>query len=188
MTLFEIVFLAAALSMDAFSVALASGLGKRTAGCADAFKMAFFFGLFQFIMPVIGSGATLFFVDFANKYSDFIVFVILVFLGARMIIEKTKEDEIPKNAFSLPSLLLLAFATSIDALAAGITLGAAEAPILFSSAVIGVTAFAFSYSGVIIGANAKIPKLERADVIGGIMLILLGLRSLLSVIVRIAQR
>lgn len=183
MKLFEIIFLAAALSMDAFSVALASGLNSKTVRHSDALKTALFFGFFQFFMPIVGSGCTLFFQSFAAEYSGPIVFFILSFLGVRMIIENAKDEEIPKNPFSIVSLLMLAFATSIDALAAGITLGASRAPVLASSLIIGITAFLFSYTGVFIGMKTSFFKLERAGIIGGIMLIILGIRALIPFII-----
>lgn len=180
MTSIEILCLAAALAMDAFSVSVSSGMNDRCT-LVNSAKMAFMFGLFQFAMPVLGNGAALFFVDYTKRFSPFIVFAILAFIGARMIFEAFgKKDSLPRNPFALSPLALLAFATSIDALAAGVSIGSSGTPVLFPSVIIGAVALIFSAAGLFIGRATKKLFPFPAEILGGIILIIIAVKSLLE--------
>jgi putative Mn2+ efflux pump MntP len=178
MGLFSIILLAAALAADAFSAAVTDGMTVKSLRLSDSLKVGLFFGGFQFIMPCVGS----FLSAFASKYIEFaapwITFVILSFLGARMIIQSNEEREIPRNPLKTSTLLLMAVATSIDALAAGVTLAAMRAPIIFSAGIIGITAFIFSFFGTLIGKRFGDLLGSKAEIAGGIVLILIGLKTL----------
>lgn len=143
MDILSLLFLAAALAMDAFSAAVTDGMIVKKIRFYDAIKVGLFFGVFQFLMPCIGNLVSGFATDIVERFDHWIAFVLLGFLGLHMIWESRTEQEIPKNPLKNSSLLLAAIATSIDALAAGVTLAAVDTPILFSSAVIGITAFCF---------------------------------------------
>ena len=182
MTWIEIFALAAALAMDAFSVSVSSGMNDNCT-IKNAVKMAFMFGLFQFLMPVIGKGAALLFVDYISRFAPFIVFAILTFLGVKMIIDSRKEDTLPSNPFKFTSLLLLAFATAVDALAAGISIGAAGAPVMGAAVVIGIVAAAFSAAGLFIGSFSKKLFPFPAEILGGVILIIIAVKSLVGAFV-----
>ena len=182
MTWIEIFALAAALAMDAFSVSVSSGMSDSCT-TKNAAKMAFMFGAFQFLMPLIGNGAALFFVDYTRRFAPFIVFAILTFLGVKMIIDSRGEESLPSNPFKFATLLLLAFATSVDALAAGISIGASGSPVLLPSIIIGIVAAVLSTAGLCIGKFTKRLFPFPAEVLGGVILIIIALKSLIEALV-----
>ena len=174
MDILSLLFLAAALAMDAFSAAVTDGMIVKKIRFYDAIKVGLFFGVFQFLMPCIGNLVSGFATDIVERFDHWIAFVLLGFLGLHMIWESRTEQEIPKNPLKNSSLLLAAIATSIDALAA------VDTPILFSSAVIGITAFLFSFGGVFIGKKFGGFLGSKAECIGGIILILIGVKTLVE--------
>lgn len=180
MGLISLLLLAAALAMDAFSVAVTDGMLVRDIRVRDAFKIAFLFGAFQFIMPFIGSSISSLAADYIESFDHWLVFLLLAFLGIKMIIESHKEREIPKNPLGLAPLLLMAVATSIDALAAGVSLAAVGEPILFSCTVIGATAFLFSFAGVFLGRKFGDLLGSKAEIAGGAVLIIIGTKTLIE--------
>ena len=183
MTWIEIFALAVALAMDAFSVSVSSGMSEKCT-VKNGVKMAFMFGIFQFLMPLIGNGAALFFMDYTRRFTPFIVFAILTFLGAKMIIDSRDKSSLPHNPFKFSSLSLLAFATSVDALAAGISISASGAPVFFASIVIGIVAAAFSAAGLCIGKFTKRLFPFPAEIIGGVILIILAVKSLAEAFIK----
>ena len=174
MDILSLLFLAAALAMDAFSAAVTDGMIVKKIRFYDALKVGLFFGVF--LMPCIGNLVSGFATDIVERFDHWIAFVLLGFLGLHMIWESRTEQEIPKNPLKNSSLLLAAIATSIDALAAG----AVDTPILFSSAVIGITAFLFSFGGVFIGKKFGGFLGSKAECIGGIILILIAIKTLVE--------
>ena len=177
MDILSLLFLAAALAMDAFSAAVTDGMIVKKIRFYDALKVGLFFGVFQFLMPCIGNLVSGFATDIVERFDHWIAFVLLGFLGLHMIWESRTEQENPlKNS----SLLLVAIATSIDALAAGVTLAAVDTPILFSSAVIGITAFLFSFGGVFIGKKFGGFLGSKAECIGGIIIISIAIKTLVE--------
>ena len=171
MDILSLLFLAAALAMDAFSAAVTDGMIVKKIRFYDAIKVGLFFGVFQFLMPCIGNLVSGFATDIVERFDHWIAFVLLGFLGLHMIWESRTEQEIPKNPLKNSSL---------DALAAGVTLAAVDTPILFSSAVIGITAFLFSFGGVFIGKKFGGFLGSKAECIGGIILILIGVKTLVE--------
>lgn len=186
MDIVSLLFLSVALAMDAFSVAVTDGLVVRSFKAFDALKVGLFFGLFQFLMPCIGNFLASFASSYIESFDHWIAFGLLAFLGIRMIWEALRgEEEIPQNPLKISTLFLMAIATSIDALAAGISLSAVvSAPILFSSLVIGIVAFLFSFFGMYAGRKFGDILGNKAEIIGGIILILIGTKTLLEHIFR----
>lgn len=182
MDIISILFLAVALAMDAFGVSITDGIIVKNIRIRDAIKIGLFFGGFQFIMPCIGSFLAGFAVNYIKTFDHWIAFGLLVFLGVRMIIEAKKEEkEIPSDPLSLQTLVFMAIATSIDALAAGVTIAAAGTEtVLFPATVIGIVAFVFSFAGLYIGNKFGDILGEKAEVFGGVMLIFIGAKTLLE--------
>lgn len=180
MDIISILVLAVALAMDAFGVSITDGMILKRIHIKNAVRIGLFFGGFQFLMPCIGS----FLAGFALKYIEtvdhWIAFGLLVFLGIRMIIEAKKEEkEIPSDPLGSKTLTLMAIATSIDALAAGVTIAAAGTEsVLFPAAVIGAVAFVFSFAGLYIGNKFGDILGEKAEIFGGVMLIAIGVKTL----------
>ena len=181
MDLISIFILAVALAMDAFGVSITDGIVLKKVKITNALKIGLFFGFFQFIMPCIGSLLANFAMDYIEAIDHWIAFFLLLFLGIKMIVDARKEEkEIPKNPLGFSVLLMMAIATSIDALAAGITIAAVGTPILMPSVIIGVVAFSFSFAGLYIGAKSGDILEDRAEIIGGLMLIAIGTKTLIE--------
>jgi putative Mn2+ efflux pump MntP len=181
MDFISLLLLAIALAMDAFSVSVTDGLVVKDFKITDAVKVGLFFGGFQFIMPCIGNFLASFAASYIESFDHWIAFVLLVFLGVRMIWEAIHgEEEIPQNPLKISTLFLMAIATSIDALAAGVSLAAVSAPIIFSSAVIGIVSFVLSFCGMYAGRKFGDILGSKAEVIGGVILILIGTKTLLE--------
>ena len=179
----SIFFLAVALAMDAFGVSITDGIIVKKIKVTDALKIGAFFGAFQFIMPLIGSFLASIAQEYIEACDHWIAFFLLLFLGVHMIVEALKkEDEIPQNPLGLVTLFMMAIATSIDALAAGITLQtvSADISIVTSSAIIGIVAFVFSFAGIYIGSKFGDIMGEKAEVFGGAMLIFIGVKTLIE--------
>jgi putative Mn2+ efflux pump MntP len=178
----EILLLALSMSMDAFAVCLGAGAQVRTAGPRPIFRLAFHFGLFQFLMPVIGWFAGTTIVRYISAYDHWVAFGLLVFVGIRMIrsgleggVGEQRND--PSRGWRL---VLLAFATSIDALAVGFSLGLVGMTIWYPAVVIGVVTGLVSWMGIYLGNRLGQKLGNRMEIIGGIVLILIGIRILLS--------
>ncbi len=186
----ELFILAVGLSMDAFAVAVCKGLSLRRAGWKEAGIVGLYFGIFQAGMPLIGYFLGIQFEGFIKEYDHWISFILLSFIGVSMLWEalhKEKASGTPdktdkKNTDSLGFrvMLLLALATSIDALTVGVTFAFLQVNIIWAVALIGVTTLLLSMAGVkignVFGAKYKAP----AEAAGGIILILLGVKILLE--------
>ncbi len=186
--LLEFFFTGVGLSMDAFAVAICKGLGMTKVNKKQMFVIAGFFGGFQALMPLIGWLLGNRFHKYVTRFAPWVAFLLLLFLGAKMIFEalRKKEDSVSaeKDAkLDIKELFLMAVATSIDALAVGISLGFLYPKfiiILVAIAIIGVTTFLISIAGVFIG-NIFGTKYEKgASVAGGVILILIGAKILLE--------
>lgn len=185
MGIFEIWLLALSLALDCFSMSMASGIILKRTHHSVFFRMAFFFGLFQALMPVIGWLAASTFSDMIQTCDHWIAFGLLVFLGIRMILAsfKSEEDE-HFDPTKLPVILTLSVATSIDALAIGITFAFTGYKSLWQltapTAIIGFVSFALSLAGSYTGAlvGKRIPF--RMELAGGVVLIGLGTKILLE--------
>lgn len=180
----ELVLIAVGLSMDAFAVAMGKGLCMRRIQYGYATLIALFFGGFQALMPVLGWLLGRQFYTQINFLGHWIAFILLSLIGAKMIVgayrEKHKEEEACDLAVNYSELLLLAVATSIDALAAGVTFAFLDTPILVVAVVIGCTTFLISFGGVIFGQLFGVRFKSKAEYFGGGVLILIGLKILLE--------
>lgn len=182
MSLVEILFLAVGLAMDAFAVSVASGIAMRNFHIGHALRMAAAFGLFQAIMPVIGWLAGIAMQSFVSSFDHWVAFALLTLIGIKMIYEATRieEAESESNPFALYVLLLLALATSIDALAVGITFAMLKCAIVMPVAVIGFVTFTLCFAGVRIGTVSGHCFEKKIEVAGGLVLIGIGLKILIQ--------
>ena len=183
MDFLELLLIAVGLSMDAFSVSICKGLTTKRFSWRMAIICALWFGGFQVLMPVIGYYLGAQFEDFIDSYAHWIAFGLLFLVGANMIREAVwddKEEEEKSNSLDFKTMFFLAIATSIDALAVGISFACIQVKLWSSVLIIGLTTFIFSVLGVKIG-NVFGSKYEKsAGIIGGIILILIGLKILLE--------
>ena len=185
MGLFELVLIAIGLSMDAFAVSVCKGLGMNRVKRSDAFLIAFFFGAFQCLMPIIGWVLGAQFEKFIVPVDHWIAFVLLGIIGVQMIREALEKDEGCaecgcQKKLKIGELTLLAIATSIDALVIGITFGLLSVKIIPSASLIGVITFLISFAGVYIGNRFGTVYKKKAELTGGIILILIGLKVLVE--------
>lgn len=177
----ELIILAIALSMDAFAVSLGLGAKQVTFDKRLALKVGLYFGFFQGFMPLIGYLAGIGLSSFIESIDHWVAFVLLALIGAKMVYEsfgEPVEEEI--SIITNKVLLLLAIATSIDAMAAGFTLTLMATTILISVIVITITTFAFSYGGVLLGTHGGAYLESKAELLGGIVLIAIGLKILIE--------
>ena len=174
------------LSMDAFAVAICKGLGMRKVNYKQMLLIALFFGGFQALMPLLGWLLGRQFEQYITSIDHWIAFALLVLIGANMLREARKEDDTAdtETVYDAPlplgQLLLMAIATSIDALAVGISFAFLGVNIWLAIAVIGTTTFLISAAGVFIGNRFGNRYEKRATIAGGIILILLGIKILLE--------
>ena len=182
MGIVEIVIIAVGLAMDAFSVSISAGMAVKEPDAGHYFRLSFHFGLFQFLMPVIGYFAGMYIEQYIRNYDHWIAFALLAFIGSRMIYEALSGGDESKFEARDPSrgmtLVVLSVATSIDALAVGLSLGVLGREILVPSVIIGLTCALFSIAGVFIGKKAGALVGRRAEAFGGVMLVLIGLKIL----------
>jgi len=174
----EVIVLAVALSMDAFAVSVGLGAKKNTPGLA--LKAGLFFGIFQALMPFFGYLAGKGVAGWIDAYAHWIAFGLLALIGAKMIYEGVQEG-IEENITDITNkmMLLLAIATSIDAMAAGFSLTLLDANPYIACLVIGAITFGFSWVGVFIGKTSGTWLESKAEIFGGSVLILIGIKMLL---------
>lgn len=181
MSAFEIWLLAVSLAIDCFTVSVTSGIILHRIRWGTFLKMGFFFGLFQALMPFIGWLGASRFSNLIEAYDHWIAFGLLAFLGIRMIREHFRnEEESSFDPTRLKVILTLAVATSIDALAVGITLAFLNVALIPSVTFIGVTTFVISAIGIRIGNIFGMKYKSRAEFAGGVILICIGLKILLE--------
>ena len=182
MSVIEIILVGASLSMDAFAVSVCSGLKMPKIDFKKAALIAFFFGGFQALMPALGWALGALFAAYVDKYDQYIAFIILAYLGGKMIWDVFNSDgEEASAAIDMKSLFIMSFATSVDALAVGVTFGMDPAVSIVPAAlIIGVTTFAICICGVIVGNIFGARWQSRAQFVGGLMLILVGTKILLE--------
>ncbi len=181
MDIVEILLLAAGLAMDAFAVSVCKGLAMEKITVKKAFIVGIWFGGFQALMPVIGYFLGVGFRDYIVSVDHWIAFVLLGLIGGNMIKESLSNDgEKSDSSLDFRTMLVLAVATSIDALAVGVTFAFLDVNIAFSASVIGIITFAISVLGVKIGNVFGARYKARAEFAGGVILILLGLKILLE--------
>lgn len=189
MGLAELVLLAVGLSMGAFAVSICKGLGMKKINLKVAVVLGLFFGGFQAGMPVIGWALGSQFMGIIGPIDHWIAFILLAFIGGKMLWEAFTEDEDEdedegdgKDAekIDLGEYLILAIATSIDALAVGISFAALSVDIMPAVSLIGITTLIFSVAGVAIGHTFGARYEKPATIVGGVVLIFIGLKILLE--------
>ena len=180
----ELFLIGVGLSADAFSAAVCKGLNMRRLNLKHAYIIALFFGVFQAVMPLIGYFLGTSFSSYIESFDHWIAFALLAFIGGKMIVEviREKDDEAEEqtDVLKIGGLTVMAVATSIDALAVGITFAFLRVNILFSVILIGVTTFALSLLGVIIGNKFGAKYKSKAELAGGIILVLIGVKILME--------
>jgi putative Mn2+ efflux pump MntP len=177
----EILILAVALSMDAFAVSIGLGSKHKKKATSLALMSGIYFGLFQSLMPLIGylGGKSIW--GLVESYAPWIAFLLLMMVGGKMIYESFVEGiEEDIAIFTHRVMIMLAVATSIDALAAGFTLTLLDVNPFVACLIIGVTTFLFSYIGVFVGKKSGTWLENKAELFGGIVLMLIGLKILLT--------
>ena len=182
MSFWEIFLLAVGVSMDAFAVSIGKGLSAKRASWREALTVALWFGGFQALMPVIGYYLGISFADLVTKVDHWIAFGLLLLIGGNMIREALKgEDDKPvDSSFAFRTMLVLAIATSIDALALGISFAFLGTNLWRSILIIGLTTAAFSAVGLLIGKKVGSRFHAGAEILGGVILIAIGIKILVE--------
>ena len=182
MVMLTIIVIAIGLAMDAFAVSVVSGAAYKQLRIKHALRLALFFGGFQAFMPLIGFLAGQSVKGYIADYDHWVAFALLCAVGVKMLYESTKIKPAQQNLqhFNVLVLLVLAVATSIDALAVGITLSLLRISIVMAAVIIGLVTFVLSYIGVFIGKNFGHFFESKIEALGGIILIAIGLKILLG--------
>jgi putative Mn2+ efflux pump MntP len=177
-----IIVIAVGLAMDAFAVSIVSGSTYKQLHIRHALRMAAFFGGFQAFMPLIGSLAGLSLKEYITTYDHWIAFGLLSAVGGKMIYESFKIKSVEDNPdpSSILVLLVLSVATSIDALAIGVTLSLITSSIALAVVIIGLTTFVLSYFGVLIGKRFGHFFENKIEILGGLILIAIGVKILVE--------
>ena len=179
----EILLISIGLAMDAFAVSVCKGLAMKKMSWKKAIIIGLYFGIFQAVMPVIGYFLGTTFERFITNVDHWIAFILLGIIGGKMLIDGIKaedDEETGEFKLDLKELFLLAIATSIDALAVGITFAFLNYPIVECMSIIGCTTFIISFIGVYIGRVFGSKYEHKAEIAGGIILIVIGLKILLE--------
>lgn len=176
----ELFILAVGLSMDAFAVSVCKGLSLGKIQLRHMCIAGVWFGGFQALMPLIGYFLGSFFAAMITKYAHWTAFILLVFIGGNMVKEAFGSDEEVNASMDVKSMLMLAVATSIDALAVGVTFAFLNVAIVPAVSFIGVITFVFSAVGVKIGSLFGTKYRSKSELCGGVILILIGVKILLE--------
>ena len=181
MSLLEIILISISLGMDAFAVAMCKGMAMKKENVRSKVIIASYFGIFQAIMPLLGYLLGIRFEKAINFIDHWIAFFLLSIIGINMIKESIskKEDNIDDD-ISIKTMLILALATSIDALAVGVTFAFLRVEIIMPIIFIGIITFVMSYEGVKIGNKFGNKLKSKAETLGGIILIFMGIKILLE--------
>lgn len=177
MTFFEIIIISISLSMDAFVVSICKGLTINK-NYKNALIISLYFGLFQAFMPIIGYllGSK---INGIQSFDHYVIFILLLIIGLNMIIESNNKDSFD-DKLDIKTMIALALATSIDALAVGITFAFLKVKIVSSILIIGIITSIFSFIGVLIGNKFSNKFNKNARILGGVLLILMGIKILLE--------
>lgn len=180
MALWSVLLVALGVSADAFAVALGKGLHMRRFNLRHALIIAATFGVFQAVMPVIGWLLGTQFAPYITGVDHWIAFALLALIGGKMLWEafSNPEDTEVDDRLNVRELLVLAVATSIDALAVGISFAFLAISITEAAILIGVTTFVLTFAGILIGHRAGVKFRRPAEIAGGVILILIGTRIL----------
>ena len=176
-------FIALGLSMDAFAVCLSNGMCYCSYGNKEAFSASLAFGIFQAVMPLIGFALGNTFASYITRFSHWVAFILLGFIGGKMVWEAIHEDEETSEKeykFNFKELIILSIATSIDALAVGIVFATENVNVPLAVILIGVITAVISFAGVLIGNKFGSKYEQKAEIAGGVVLVILGAKILLE--------
>ena len=184
MSILALIILALGLSMDSFAVSLSSGVALKPFKISNVLKIALYLSFFQAVMPVIGWFLGVGFVDIIHSIDHWIAFVLLLFLGGKMIFDvispKEEEEQCCFNPTKTTTLIQMSIATSIDALAVGVSFACLKVQIVWAVLFIGVITFALSAVGVKVGSIFGAKYKSKAEFAGGLVLIIIGVKILLE--------
>lgn len=199
MDIISITLIAIGLSMDAFAVSVSNGIIIKDLKFGHALKVGLYFGVFQALMPLAGWLAGFQFKEYITSIDHWIAFILLAFIGGKMIREAyadncevsgsgdgvcevaiSNQEEVQENPLRMGRLLVLAVATSIDALAVGISFAFLKVSILWTASIIGLITFVICVAGVYVGKKFGCLFQKKAEIIGGLILIFIGLKILLE--------
>jgi len=182
MGLFEIILIAIGLSMDAFAVSITLGLSVKKPNVKEILTPGIYFGFFQMVMPLIGYFIGIHFANMIQNSDHWIAFLLLGLIGGKMIKDSFSKEEkkIDKKPFRFRTMLLLAIATSIDALVVGITFAFLKTNIFKAIMIIGFTTFCISTGGMKMGNKLGAKYESKAEFVGGAILVILGLKILIE--------
>ena len=178
MSTLELFFIAVGLSADAFAVAICKGLSTKRIKLNNMLTVGIYFGGFQALMPLLGFWLGINFQSLIESIDHWIAFILLGIIGFNMLRESREQSEELDASFSVKAMLPLAIATSIDALAIGITFSFLKVSIVPAVSLIGVTTFILSTAGLVLGNRFGCKYKAKAEVAGGIILILMGIKIL----------
>ena len=181
MGILELLLIAIGLAMDAFAVSICKGLAMKKMNWKKAIIVGLYFGIFQALMPVIGYFLGTTFESLVTKVDHWIAFILLAFIGGKMLKEAfDNNSEGYNDSVNFKTMVVLAIATSIDALAIGITFAFFDVNIVLAVSIIGIITFIISVLGVKIGNRFGDKYQNKAQLMGGIILVLLGFKILLE--------
>lgn len=180
MSIIELLLIAMGLSMDAFAVSIGKGLSVCHLRPRHSMSVGLWFGGFQAMMPLIGYALGASFASLVSDYDHWIAFVLLGIIGANMIKEAFSKEEKSDPDFSFKTMLIMAIATSIDALAIGVSFAFLGVNIFTAAIVIGITTFLFSVAGIKIGNLFGCRYKSKSEFIGGVVLIIIGTKILME--------
>ncbi|MDR2097178.1 MAG: manganese efflux pump MntP family protein [Spirochaetaceae bacterium] len=182
MNLLEIFLIAIGLSMDAFAVSVTLGLSVKKITFKEALLPGIYFGSFQALMPALGYFTGIYFADKIEEFDHWFAFVLLGFIGGKMIKDSFSKEEKTsfENSFGFLRMLVLAAATSIDALAVGVTFALLGVNIYRAALITGVTTFFISISGVLIAGIFGAVLRSKAELAGGIVLVMIGIKIVIE--------
>lgn len=178
MDLITMLFIALGLAMDAFAVSITGGIMLRCSRTEGGLRAGILFGAFQMIMPFIGWLAAFRFSKYISAFDHWIAFALLSIIGIKMIREAFSDEEIKCDLLNIKNLIILAIATSIDALAVGVSFAFLDISIVTPILIIGGVAFMMSFAGVFIGNRFGHLFEKKIEIAGGAILIIMGLKIL----------
>lgn len=182
MDIITLLLIALGLAMDAFAVSISTGIILKKISFRQFFRLSFHFGLFQAFMPIIGWLAGLTVEKHIKTYDHWIAFILLAFIGGKMIYEafREEEEEIKNDPTRGMSLVILSIATSIDAMAVGFSLAVLKVSIWLPSIIIGIITLCMSVLGMNIGKFVGVLFGKRVSIAGGIILLIIGIKILIG--------
>ena len=189
MNIGQMILLGVGMAMDASAVSMTNGLVEAKMKKRKMLLIAFFFGFFQFAMPLIGYFTGSIFEDFLTKFTSWVALILLSFIGGKMLIEGIKNSKFKKKkktVLSFKGLIVQSIATSIDALTIGlIFVGWKTSRAFLASSIIGVVTFILSYICIMIGKKFGDKLSNKAEIVGGIILILIGVKTFIEYLIEV---